>query len=77
MLVRRRVDADVGVILLKHPLQAFFIGDADDFHPDVQLALVGEQQTLLQVVGAVLIDIQHNQLLGLHFRQLPAQLRTD
>lgn len=51
MLVRRSIDADVWVILLEHPRQPFLVGNADNLHPDVNLAFVGKEQSLLQVIG--------------------------
>ena len=70
----RGVDDDLGAIGLKYPLQRCPVGDGADFDAQIQLAAAGDFQLLLDVVGPVLIDIQNDDLLWVHFRQLTAQL---
>ena len=71
------VDDNLRMIGREHPLQRLPVGDGADFQLQIQLAAIGDFQLLLNVVGPVFINIQNDDLLRLHFRQLAAQLRAD
>ena len=77
VLVGCSVNHNLGMIRFKYSLQSRLIRDGQNLNLDRHFSTVGDAKFLLHIIGAVLIDIQQDQLLGLHLSQLTAQLRAD
>ena len=70
------IDDDIWPIGLEDPCHALSVRYRHNLNTKVQLAAIGHLQLLLDVVGAVFIDIQDNELFGLHLGYLSAELGT-
>ena len=70
------IDDDIWPIGLEDPCHALSVRYGHNLNTKVQLAAIGHLQLLLDVVGAVFIDIQDNELFGIHLGYLSAELGT-
>ena len=77
MLVRRGVDDNLRMVFPENPLQRLHVGDGANFNPQIQPVAIEDFQLLLHIVGAILVNIEDDDLPRLHLCQLPAQLRAD
>ena len=77
MLMCRRMNHNVRVILLHYVGHGLLIADGRYLYAEIQRAAVQQAQLLLQVVNAVFVNIQSDNLRRLHLRQLTAQLAAD
>ena len=77
MLVGCGIDDNLGMIGFKNPGHGLPAGDGADLHLKIQPVSIGNPQLLLNIIRTILVDIQNDDLLRLHFCQLAAQLRAD
>ena len=75
--MRCRVDNNLRAVFIKHTRQCFFVGNGTDLDLQVDFVPVGDFQLLLNIVSAIFVDVQNDNLPGGHLRQLSAQLRAD
>ena len=65
------------VVFLHNPAHGTLAADIGNFCLEIQFIAITQTQLLLQVINAVLINIQRYNLLRCHLRQLAAQLAAD
>ena len=77
VLVGRRVQHDIRRVVPEDLLDPGPVADIRDLDPEVQRVPVADPELLLDIVGAVLVDIQDDQPLRLAAGDLAGQLRAD
>ena len=77
MLVRRRVEYNIGVEFLKDLFKPFNISYRADSHLNVNLTCVFFVQLVCKLKRAVFVNIKNNNCLGLVSRALLAKLGAD
>ena len=77
MLVRSCVEYQFRAVLLKNHLHLVVIPDGRDQRDKIEISAVFAHQLLLDLIGAVLVDIDDDHLLGLIGGDLTHQLAAD
>ena len=76
VLVRRRMEHDLGAVRVEDAAHAPGVAHAADKHLQVELGIL-PLELLLDLVGVVLVDVEDDELLGPEAGDLAAELRAD
>ena len=77
MLMRGSMQHDIRLMPCKDAVERRLIANGDNLHLDIQRNAVGNAKLLLDIIGAVFIHIEDDELFRLHLGNLPAQLAAD
>ena len=77
MLMCCSMHHNLRMVFLHNPAHGTLTADIGNFWLKIQFIAITQAQLLLQVINAVLINIQRHNLLRLHLRQLTAKLAAD
>ena len=77
VLVGRGVEHNLGMMAVEDGLELRPVGNGDDFRHDGEILAIGDFQLLFDIIGAVFIHIEHDELRGLHAGDLAAEFGAD